>query len=101
MDILDWLRAHRREVAAKCNKLGDRTFSDICQNWLHNPKYTKNVQLGSLSVRSENVLTDDGLQKIRGILKIRGPNLDGPVRIPFAKVPVPENVSGFKQMDVK
>jgi hypothetical protein len=38
MEILDWLRCHRVELAWKFSQLGDRQFSDICQHWLHDYK---------------------------------------------------------------
>ena len=92
MVILDWLgKGYRRELAAKVNQLGDRTFCGICQTWLH--KYTKKVQLRFLGIESEVVFNKDGKAEQNGVLKVY--DADRKVRVPFADVQMPENVTGF------
>ena len=97
MEILDFLRGHRREMAAKFNKLGDHAFSEIYQHWLH--KYTKNVRLGFLCIESANVFDKDGKTKTIGLLKVYD---DGrKVRVPFPQLPIPENVTGFRELEIR
>jgi hypothetical protein len=99
MVILDWLgKGYRRELAAKVNQLGDRTFCGICQTWLH--KYTKNVQLGDLYIKQDIVFNKDGKAEQNGVLKVYD-NEGRKVRVPFADVEMPENVTGFDYIQIR
>jgi hypothetical protein len=100
MEILEWLRGYRRQLAAKINQLGDRTFVEICQHWLH--KYSKDVQLGELWINYEIMFNnfDGELGKIpRLMVSIE----DEPykVKVPFAQVPMPANITGFVALHIR
>ena len=86
MDILDWLRAHRRKLAIKFNKFGDRTFADICQHWLH--EHVQNVQLGILHI------------DLIGRLNVWR-NGYGWRPVPIADVPMPENITAFQEIRIQ
>jgi hypothetical protein len=89
MEILDFMRGHRRQLAAKCNQLGDRTFvSDICQHWLH--KYTLNVQMRSLLIKPGKIYDKDGMVKTNGLLDVYDSSTRGPV--PFVQVQMAEHI---------
>lgn len=95
MDILDWLRQNRREMARKFSALGDRRFSVICQHWLH--KYILNVRLGTMWI-------DDETRANVAIMRmLNWPNSGGgppTTLVQFADVPVPENVSTFRGIHI-
>jgi hypothetical protein len=105
MDVLDWLRALRRQLAAKSNKLGDRTFNEFLQHWLH--KYTRNVQLGYLEINSFAVFDCCGRLEKRAELyslkmhSVCGKKVETRVRVPFADVPLPENITALKGIRIK
>jgi hypothetical protein len=102
MDVLDWLRGHRREFAAKCDQLGDRRFSQICQCWLH--EHTKNVQLGCLRIESLKQFNKDARVEEVAVLNTLAADQDGscsPIRVPFAEFPMPENINSIFEIDLK
>ena len=100
MDVLDWLRGYRRELAEKCNQLGDRMFvNDICGLWLH--KRCTNVKLGPLIIEAKDVSAKDGLStsKKRGQLGVWKSSTY--VQVPFAEVPMPENITAFSSVRIE
>jgi hypothetical protein len=61
--------------------------------------YTKNVQLGKLYITSETVLNKEGQQEERGRLRV---NIeDKKTTVPFAQVPMPANIKGFKELHIR
>jgi hypothetical protein len=103
MDVLDFLRGYRRELAEKCNQLGDRMFvNDICGLWLH--KRCSNVKLGFLEIEANDVSSKDGLSqpKKRGQLSVwKSYSTNLPVQVPFAEVPMPENITTFSSLRIE
>ena len=112
MEILDFLRGHRRELAAKFNQFGDYMFSEFYQHWLH--KYTKNVRLGLLTIEREIMFNKEGKEESNGLLKVCFPLVrwyqakrvisdrdHRRFKVPFADVPLPENVTGCKELQIR
>jgi hypothetical protein len=102
MDVLDFLREYRQELAEKCNQLGDRMFvNDICGLWLH--KRCRNVKLGYLYIEAKDVSSNDGLSqpKKRGQLIVWKSSTYGDVQVPFAEVPMPENITSFEKIKIE
>src|SRR5687767_2570550 len=98
MAYMDWLHEFRREMSVKFTQLKDRKFlNDVCQPWLHS--YTKNVHLGKLYITSETVLNKEGQQEERGRLKVAID--DKKTTVPFAQVPMPANIKGFKELHIR
>ena len=87
MDILDWLRGHRRELAEKCEQTKDKTFSEILQIWLH--KCSRNIQLSRLLIAPKAVCYKEGaFNKYEGrLVRMQGSNYLDSVPVPFTDVP--------------
>jgi hypothetical protein len=88
MEIFDFLIQHRRVVAEKISQFGDRQFSDLCQHWLH--ERVKNVHLDCLNIRS------NGMMKACSDWEVKTRT-----NVLFAQVPMPQNIVGFKEIEIK
>jgi len=117
MDILDWFIPHRKKVALKFSQIGigDRQFSGVVQHWLH--KCTKNIQIGRLLIASNKKALQFISRKEGSMLQIKdgikskkqpkarlyreNSTINQMVRLPFAEVQMPDNISRIEKLTIE